>query len=114
MPDPRLEVIDVLGHRVVVIDKPSFSIGRRSSNDLHLTGTDVSREHAEIVHVGGRYVLRDRGGPRHARSQRCDVVAQTVVPLNATSVETFCDYRRSSRVSTATTMSVINCASVNC
>ncbi len=61
MPDPRLEVIDLLGRRVVVIDKPSFSIGRRSSNDLHLTGTDVSREHAEIVHVDGRYVLRDRG-----------------------------------------------------
>jgi len=61
MPDPRLEVTDLLGHRVVVIDKPSFSIGRRSSNDLHLTGTDVSREHAEIVHVDGRYVLRDRG-----------------------------------------------------
>ena len=61
MPNPRLEVIDLLGRRVVVIDKPSFSIGRRSSNDLLLTGTDVSREHAEIVHVGDRYVLRDRG-----------------------------------------------------
>ena len=60
MPDPRLEVIDALGHRVVVIDKPSFSIGRRSSNDLRLDGTDVSREHAEIFHGNGRYAIRDR------------------------------------------------------
>ena len=61
MPDPRLEVVDALGRRVVVIDKPSFSIGRRTSNDLHLSGTDVSREHAEIFLANGRYAIRDRG-----------------------------------------------------
>jgi phosphoserine phosphatase RsbU/P len=60
MPDPRLEVIDSLGRRVVSIDKTSFSIGRRSANDLQLTGTDVSREHADILLVDGRYVIRDR------------------------------------------------------
>src|SRR5476649_2816615 len=60
MPEPRLKVTDALGSRVVVIDKPSFSIGRRSSNDLPLSGTDVSREHAEIFHVNGRYAIRDR------------------------------------------------------
>ncbi len=74
MPDPRLEVTDLLGHRVVVIDKPSFSIGRRSSNDLHLTGTDVSREHAEIVHVDGRYVLRDRGSRSGTRVNGADII----------------------------------------
>jgi phosphoserine phosphatase RsbU/P len=61
MPDPRLEVNDSLGHRVVVIDKPTFSIGRRSSSDLLLSGTDISREHAEIVQTNGRYTIRDRG-----------------------------------------------------
>ncbi len=60
MHEPRLEVVDSLGRRVVLIDKPSFSIGRRSVNDLALTGTDVSREHADIVLTDGRYVIRDR------------------------------------------------------
>ena len=61
MTDPRLEVIDSLGHRVAVIDKMPFAIGRRSSNDLILTGTDVSREHAEIFDIDGHYAIRDRG-----------------------------------------------------
>ena len=61
MPEPRLEVTDPLGRRFVVINKPTFSIGRRSSNDVVLAGTDVSREHAEIIETGGRYTLRDRG-----------------------------------------------------
>jgi phosphoserine phosphatase RsbU/P len=61
MPDPRLEVNDSLGRRVVVIDKPTFSIGRRSSSDLALSGTDISRDHAEIVQTNGRYTIRDRG-----------------------------------------------------
>jgi hypothetical protein len=61
MTDPQLEVIDSLGHRVVVIGKMPFAIGRRSSNDLILSGTDVSRDHAEIFEVDGRYAIRDRG-----------------------------------------------------
>jgi pSer/pThr/pTyr-binding forkhead associated (FHA) protein len=58
---PRLQVDDPLGRRVVVIDKPVFRIGRKSENDLRSTGTDVSREHAEIVETDGRYVIKDRG-----------------------------------------------------
>jgi len=61
MTDPQLEVIDALGRRVVVIGKMPFAIGRRSSNDLILSGTDVSRDHAEIFEVDGRYAIRDRG-----------------------------------------------------
>ena len=60
MLEPRLEVVDSLGRRVVAIDKPLFSIGRRSANDLVLPGNDVSREHAEILHTDGTYVIRDR------------------------------------------------------
>ena len=37
-----------------------FSIGRRETNQLRLTGGEVSREHAEIVKDGDQFVLRDR------------------------------------------------------
>src|SRR5215210_1878057 len=60
MPEPRLEVQDVLGDRVVPIDRLPFTIGRRESNGLRLGGSEVSREHAEIALEGGRYVIRDR------------------------------------------------------
>ena len=59
---PRLQVDDPLGRRIVVIDKPVFRIGRKSESDLRSLGTDVSREHAEIVKLeDGRFVLKDRG-----------------------------------------------------
>jgi serine phosphatase RsbU (regulator of sigma subunit)/pSer/pThr/pTyr-binding forkhead associated (FHA) protein len=61
MPEARLEVHDSLGRRPVPIDKPVFTIGRRSGNDLHLMGSDVSRDHAEIAQVGDRFLVRDRG-----------------------------------------------------
>ena len=57
----RLEVTDALGRRVVPLEKPIFSIGRRSGNDLQLVGSDVSRDHADISRENDRYVLRDRG-----------------------------------------------------
>jgi len=59
---PRLQVDDPLGRRTVIIDKPIFRIGRKSESDLRSVGTDVSREHAEIVQrEDGRFVLKDRG-----------------------------------------------------
>ena len=61
MDTPHLDVKDSLGQRVVALDKPTFSIGRRSASDLHLLDTDVSRDHAEIVLDSGHYLLRDRG-----------------------------------------------------
>jgi sigma-B regulation protein RsbU (phosphoserine phosphatase) len=61
MSQARLEVHDSLGRRPVPIDKPVFTIGRRSGNDLHLMGSDVSRDHAEIAHVDDRFLVRDRG-----------------------------------------------------
>ena len=58
----RLQVDDPLGRRIVSIDKPVFRIGRKSESDLRSVGTDVSREHAEIVRLDdGRFVLKDRG-----------------------------------------------------
>ena len=61
MPDVHLEVNDALGRRIVTIDKPTFVIGRRSGSDVHVMDTEVSREHAEIAQVGGRFLVRDRG-----------------------------------------------------
>ncbi len=61
MPGARLEINDGLGNRVVPIDKQLIAIGRRGENDLRLSGSDVSRDHAEIAQADGKYVLRDRG-----------------------------------------------------
>ena len=61
MDNPRLELSDELGRRVIPLDKPHVTIGRRTESDVRLTGGDVSRDHAEIVVADGAYVLRDRG-----------------------------------------------------
>jgi sigma-B regulation protein RsbU (phosphoserine phosphatase) len=61
MANARLEVNDGLGQRVVPITKAQLCIGRRTESDLRLVGSDVSREHAEIVEVDGEWVLRDKG-----------------------------------------------------
>jgi pSer/pThr/pTyr-binding forkhead associated (FHA) protein len=61
MPEARLEVTDALGRRVVPIAKAPFEIGRRETNDLRLAGSEVSRDHAEIVAApDGGFVLKDR------------------------------------------------------
>jgi serine phosphatase RsbU (regulator of sigma subunit) len=61
MPAARLDVTDALGQRTVTIDKTSFHIGRRDTNDLRLAGSEVSRDHAEIVAEGDRFTIFDRG-----------------------------------------------------
>ncbi len=59
-PAPRLVVTDALGRRIVPIDKPLFTIGRRSETDLRLPGADISRIHAEITLENGACVIRDK------------------------------------------------------
>jgi hypothetical protein len=61
MPVARLDVTDALGQRTVTIDKSNFHIGRRDTNDLRLAGSEVSRDHAEIVLEGDQFLLHDRG-----------------------------------------------------
>ena len=58
---PRFSVHDDLGTRVAVIATTPFSIGRGTGHDLQVAGTDVSRDHAEVVAQDARYTLRDRG-----------------------------------------------------
>jgi serine phosphatase RsbU (regulator of sigma subunit)/pSer/pThr/pTyr-binding forkhead associated (FHA) protein len=60
MTGARLEVSEPSGRRVIPVDKPVFTIGRRTGSDLCVLGRDVSREHAEIVVDEDRYILRDR------------------------------------------------------
>ena len=60
-PNARLEVNDGLGQRIVPINKELLCIGRRTESDLRLVGSDVSREHAEIVKENGDWILRDKG-----------------------------------------------------
>src|SRR5262245_18107271 len=60
MPDARLEVTDALGRRIVPIAKEAFGIGRRETNDLRLAGSEVSRDHAEIVASGAGFLVRDK------------------------------------------------------
>jgi phosphoserine phosphatase RsbU/P len=57
----RLAVHDPLGRRLVRLDKPVFTIGRRDGHDLQLAGTEVSRDHAEIVSTTDGYLIRDCG-----------------------------------------------------
>jgi serine phosphatase RsbU (regulator of sigma subunit) len=58
--DPlRLEVLDALGTRSVLVEQTPYSIGRRDTNDLRLSGSEVSREHARIDSEDGAYVLHD-------------------------------------------------------
>jgi len=59
MPEARLEVTDALGRRVVPIVKAQFEIGRRETNDLRLAGSEVSRDHAEIVSSDAGFVVKD-------------------------------------------------------
>src|SRR5215510_4975496 len=59
-PAPRLVITDALGRRIVPIDKPLFSIGRRSETDLRLPGADISRVHAEITLDNGQCTIRDK------------------------------------------------------
>ena len=61
MTNARLEVNDGLGQRIVPINKELLCIGRRTESDLRLVGSDVSREHAEIIRQNGDWILRDKG-----------------------------------------------------
>ena len=61
MPDAHLQVRGPQGRRVVPLDKPVLSIGRRTAADVQIVSTDVSREHAEIMRDGDAFILRDCG-----------------------------------------------------
>ena len=57
---PRLLVTDTLGQRIIAIDKPTLTLGRRSETDVRVQGAGISRVHAEIVTVNGVCRMRDK------------------------------------------------------
>ena len=59
MADARLEVTDGLGRRIVPVDKPKFTLGRRDVNDLRLQGSEISRDHAVISRDGIDFKIAD-------------------------------------------------------
>jgi hypothetical protein len=61
MAAPLLQINDPQGLRLVTIDKPVYTIGRRSTADLQVAGADVSRDHAEILQSGESYRVHDKG-----------------------------------------------------
>src|SRR5688572_13790341 len=58
---PRLVVVERGGRRVIPIDRPLVTFGRRSESDVQVSGPDVSRLHAELVQADGVVRLRDCG-----------------------------------------------------
>jgi phosphoserine phosphatase RsbU/P len=64
MSEAKLRVHDGHGKRLIVLDKPLFTIGRRSTADLNLRPGDVSRDHAQIAWDGNQYLLRDTNSSR--------------------------------------------------
>jgi serine phosphatase RsbU (regulator of sigma subunit)/pSer/pThr/pTyr-binding forkhead associated (FHA) protein len=56
---PRLVVTDSLGRRLIPIDKPVITLGRRSEADVRVPSAGVSRKHAEIITEHGISRLRD-------------------------------------------------------
>ena len=61
MRNPRLIVTDAAGERSVSMLGDRFRVGRRNTNDLVVSGIDVSREHAEILRDGNDFVIKDLG-----------------------------------------------------
>lgn len=61
MTDARLEVNDASGRRLVNLDKEIFTIGRSSGCDLQIFSVDVSRDHAQLLLSGDRWIVRDCG-----------------------------------------------------
>jgi hypothetical protein len=61
MAAPLLQINDPQGLRLVTIDKPVYTIGRRSTADLQVAGADISRDHAEILQSGELYRVHDKG-----------------------------------------------------
>jgi pSer/pThr/pTyr-binding forkhead associated (FHA) protein len=49
-PSPRLLVSDSGGQRIVPIDKPIVTLGRRSETDVRIAVAGVSRLHAALHH----------------------------------------------------------------
>ncbi len=74
----QLKVINRFGaEKILTLDKPLFTIGRKAENDLQLLSDTVSRQHAEIVFQDGAYFIVDIGSKRgtFVNEQRVERIA---------------------------------------
>ncbi len=76
----HFDVRDTTGDRRVAIDPTPFTIGRRETNSLPLAGSEVSREHAEIVRVGDDWVIRDKASRYGTFVNGVQISEQTLKP----------------------------------
>lgn len=73
----QLKIVNRFGAmRLLPLDKPVFTIGRKAENDLQLLSDTVSRQHAEIVYQDDCYYLVDIGSKRgtYVNDQRIERV----------------------------------------
>lgn len=73
----QLKIVNRFGAmRLLPLDKPIFTIGRKAENDLQLLSDTVSRQHAEIVYQNDAYYLVDIGSKRgtYVNDQRIERV----------------------------------------
>ena len=65
--------------RYYSLDKAVVTIGRSEDADISLEDITVSRQHSEIHHTGGRYIVRDAGSLNgtYVNQRRIDVVELT-------------------------------------
>jgi pSer/pThr/pTyr-binding forkhead associated (FHA) protein len=59
-PPPNLQAfLVVAGSQVVMIDKPVINLGRKKDNHIVIDNEHISRYHAQIRTIRGRYVIMD-------------------------------------------------------
>ena len=78
MATAQIKVINRFGvERLLPLDKPVFTIGRKAENDLQMLSDTVSRQHAEILFEQDAFFLRDIGSKRgtYVNDQRIERVA---------------------------------------
>ena len=90
-PIPHNAFLIIHGTKVFPLDKATLDIGRRMENDLTIDDPRVSRNHAQLRAVNGRFVIFDLNstGGTYVNSQRShqsvlypgDVISLAGVPL---------------------------------
>src|SRR5690606_19702824 len=56
---PKLEITSNGEKKLVPIEAPRLRIGRQQTNDIVIAEKVASREHCEITHDAGRFLIRD-------------------------------------------------------
>ena len=80
MATAQIKVINRFGvERLLPLDKPLFTIGRKAENDLQLLSDTVSRQHAEIRFENEAFFIHDIGSKRgtYVNDQRVEKCALT-------------------------------------